>query len=487
MPTTLGGRLVGTIVLLAVVMSLVTIGVDLAITSASAGAAGLPRTLSGILLLSACVAGLVATSSGILLGVYLSGSLRRPLESMVEHVKTEGNRALEGAEYTREEIMRDASLPLEFIELGDVVDDLLERLTERQAELREQVRLTREAEEVLSVVVNESREAKLLLQDGRVVLANPAAELAFGHPPRTLIGAALAELLLDAVMSEDDSAGVDPAAALERALTEPVTLRLHRDDGSPRWYALEALRQADSRDDRVLLTARDVTEELLLHRIRSEIMALVSHDLRTPLAVVVGYLDLLRRPLSDIERVRAIDAAKRDAERMADMLEDLLSAAHAEELLAPAAFVPVPLADLADDVVASLATTHTGRQLRVEAACRPFVLGDEKRLRQALVNLVINAFKFSPADTEILVGLAAEGEHVRLSVTDHGPGVPPSERERVFDRFARLDVTPSDASGFGLGLYIVKIISENHGGRVAVEETPGGGATFVIELPATAP
>jgi two-component system OmpR family sensor kinase len=110
------------------------------------------------------------------------------------------------------------------------------------------------------------------------------------------------------------------------------------------------------------------------------------------------------------------------------------------------------------------------------------VLGEEKRLRQVLVNLVTNAFKYSPEPAPIEVQVTCDDSHVFLRVVDHGPGVPAEERDRVFERFARLD-GGSARPGLGLGLYIVRIISENHGGCVRVEETPGGGATFVVELP----
>jgi two-component system OmpR family sensor kinase len=167
---------------------------------------------------------------------------------------------------------------------------------------------------------------------------------------------------------------------------------------------------------------------------------------------------------------------------MADLLEDLLSATRAEELLAPSELVPTPIGQLADEVVGSLAPTHAERKLLLDAECDPVVLGEEKRLRQALLNLVTNAYKYSPEPDPIVVRVRCDTEHAYLEVIDHGPGIPAEDRDHVFERFARLE-NGAGRPGVGLGLYIVNIISHNHGGTVRVEETPGGGATFVIELP----
>jgi signal transduction histidine kinase len=268
-----------------------------------------------------------------------------------------------------------------------------------------------------------------------------------------------------------------------KALGGPTVIYLDTPDAPGRWYVVQVQRHADDFHNRILITLRDVTEERRLQQVRSEIVSIVSHDLRTPLAVVVGYLDLLRRPMSEEDRLKALDAAKRSAGRMADILEDLLSATRAEELLAPASLVPVPLAALAEDVVSSMAPTHTDREFAVAAECRPVVMGDEGRLRQALVNLVTNAFKYSPDGSPVSVNVTCGADRAQLAVEDAGTGVAEGDRLRIFERFARLEGDREHQAGAGLGLYIVRIVSENHGGHVSVEESSLGGARFVIDLP----
>jgi signal transduction histidine kinase len=486
MPASLAGRLIGTVVLLAFFMSGVAVIVEVALLGARSGS-GFVAAVRDSSVLATVLAGLVALCAGVLLGLVITSAVRKPVERMVDHVKSEGYRALDEAEYASDGVMQDPSLPIEFVELGAVVDELLGQLATRQAELRSAISAAEDAEEALAVVVDESLEAKILFEASRVRLANPAAALALGPSPEALAGQSLAEIFRGVLIRDEDGSRLDPAAVLERAFERPVTVILERADMVQRFYVLVATRLHDSPIERILLTARDVTEEMRLQRIRSEILELVSHDLRTPLSVVVGYLDLLRRPLSDCERTRAIDAAKRDTGRMADLLEDLLSATRAEELLAPAALLPVSLADVAEEVVASLAATHVSREILVDVRERAVVLGDERRLRQALVNLVTNAFKYSPTDSPVTVRLETDADRVLLSVVDHGPGVPDSERDHVFERFARLERTAKERPGVGLGLYIVRTIAENHGGSARVTATPGGGATFVIDLPAAGP
>lgn len=470
LPDTLGGRLVVTVVLLTLTTAFITVAIDTALSP------------GGVTDTATILSGLAAVMTGIVLGLLLTRLIGRPVARMIGHIRDHGRLPDDDLPYVEEGIAEDRTLPLEFRELGGVVEDLVSGIRQRQSELSQAARVAMSAEETLAAVVNESSELKIVLDADSVVIANPAAALALARPQTALVARTSAEAFADIAIHTDDGTPIALAGLLERALERPTMVSLAGADQPERWYIFSAVRRQDDDHDRTLISARDVTEERRLQSIRAEIVSLVSHDLRSPLAVVIGYLDLLRQPLSVEDRDRAIDSAKRNAGRMADLLEDLLSATRAEELLAASALVPVAVGTLASEVVESLAPMHAERQILFEPECEPIVLGEEKRLRQVLVNLVTNAFKYAPDTTPIHVRLTCDGGRTSIMVADHGPGIPEADRARVFERFARLENGKS-RPGMGLGLYIVRIISENHGGSARVEETPGGGATFVVDLP----
>ncbi len=439
-----------------------------------------------LMFLSAAVAGLLVAAIGAGLGLFLTDMVRRPVDRMVDGIKTTGAVAIEGTPGTVVEAPDDPMLPDEFREVANVCENLLRQSGVRQSTLEEAARSAERARESLSAIVSESREAKIVMEDGRIIVANPAAAVAFGHPESPMIGRTLAQVLEGSTLTDATGEQLDAESLLRAATLEASPVQLSS-RGQTRWHIAQAVRHSADSHERILFTARDVTEEHRLHDVRSEMLSLITHDLRSPLSVVVGYLDLLRQPLGDDDRERALDSAKRSTERMTVLLEDLLSAMRADELLAPTALAPVSVADLAEDVVSVTGPAYPDRQLLLEIDSRPIVSGEERRLRQVLVNLLVNALKYSPDGDPVLMRVACVDSRAIVQVSDRGPGVPPEDRERVFDRFTRLEGTAAGRPGFGLGLYIVRIISENHGGTVRVDENPGGGATFTVELPCSTP
>jgi two-component system, OmpR family, sensor kinase len=210
-----------------------------------------------------------------------------------------------------------------------------------------------------------------------------------------------------------------------------------------------------------------------------------SHELRTPLTSIRGYSEMLRRGAE--ESPADADLARRRIEeesiRMTGLVDDMLVLARLDQGR-PLEQEPVDLQAIATDAVADARAVAPRREINLTSIGRVVVNGDDTRLRQVLGNLVRNALVHTPSQTPIDVNLSTEDSVAKLSVTDHGPGIPPEDVDRVFESFYRADPSRSrDSGGSGLGLSIVSAVVTAHGGHVIVRETEGGGATFEVELP----
>ena len=212
------------------------------------------------------------------------------------------------------------------------------------------------------------------------------------------------------------------------------------------------------------------------------------HELRTPLVSVRGYAELYRMgALESGEQVsQAMERIEKEAIRMTSLVEDLLALARLDERR-PLELTPLPLNDLASDAALDTMAQAQDREVRViEDASAPVVVGDEHKVRQVMTNLIGNALSYSPDGTPIEIAVSSDAERgvACFEIIDHGEGIPEQFRKKIFDRFWRADNSRNrETGGSGLGLSIVQSIVAAHGGSVLATETPGGGATFRVELP----
>ncbi|HEY9306860.1 MAG TPA: HAMP domain-containing sensor histidine kinase [Microbacterium sp.] len=206
----------------------------------------------------------------------------------------------------------------------------------------------------------------------------------------------------------------------------------------------------------------------------------VRHELKTPITIVRGHLELMN-PLDAADVASARDIGIAELDRLTRLVEDidLLATAEADSTTLAA----VDLASLTARV-GELVAVIPGHVWTIEAVADGDTIGDQDRLLQAWLQLADNAAKYTPLGSPIEIGSARDLEGARLWVRDHGPGIPPDERTRIFRRFDRAHVKRS-VGGSGLGLAIVDAIAKGHGGHCVVTDTPGGGATFTIHLPPT--
>ncbi len=314
----------------------------------------------------------------------------------------------------------------------------------------------------------------------RIVLANSRCREVFGHDPHGLIGRSLATLVPDARRTGHSG---------QRRLD----LVAVREDGA-RFAAEVALSPIELEGTRyTAMTVRDVSEHHRLQqeadRMRDDLVATVSHELRTPLTSIVGYTELLMDlPAQDLSPTarRLLDVVARNATRELRLVDDLLTLAFLGQDQMPVVLGPVDLGQ----VVRAAAEAGEGQARRrgltveVDVAGVAPVRGDVERLAQVVDNLLANAVKFTPSGGRVDLRVLDGGDAAVLEVADTGPGVPPDDLERIFDRLYRTaDAVSAHVPGAGLGLPIVRAIIEAHGGVVEAFSTPGNGTLVRARVP----
>jgi signal transduction histidine kinase len=223
-------------------------------------------------------------------------------------------------------------------------------------------------------------------------------------------------------------------------------------------------------------------------RQREDLLHVVSHDLRAPLAALVGQAQILRRRAADDAWTAArADAILRAANRMDAMVEDLVDAARFESGSLHVKLEKVDLRDYLDELLGRMGTSLDVDRVRISlpGSDRITVHVDPRRLERVLLNLLSNALKFAP-DGIVRLEVERRDGWVAISVIDEGPGIDAEDARHLFTRYYRGRRAPS-VDGVGLGLYGARLLVEAHGGRIVVKSTPGQGATFRVELPAALP
>jgi heavy metal sensor kinase len=215
-----------------------------------------------------------------------------------------------------------------------------------------------------------------------------------------------------------------------------------------------------------------------------------SHELRTPLAVIRGIGEIqLNQPHTPEESRDAIGSILEEVDRLTHLVDTLLRLSHGDAGTIRLSPAPVDLGLLARDVVSSLAilAEERAQRLVVDAPHAVSIVADRLLLREALANIVDNAIKYGPQGTQVAIRVRRHADRAVVEIADQGPGIAAEHRERIFDRFFRIDEARSrDGGGAGLGLAIAKWAVDVNGGTISVQDAPGGGAVFRIDLPAAA-
>ena len=360
-------------------------------------------------------------------------------------------------------------------QLGRTLDDAARQLARRVADL-EQAR--RRTEAILAGMI----EGVMVVDaEGRLQLVNASARQLLALPMSGVDVQAPGPPYLHVIRHPGIAAQFE--AALAGAAPEPGQIVLSTGE-------IVTARAVPLADGGAVLVLHDITRLRQADQMRRDFVANVSHELRTPLTAIRGYAEALRDealPPGDRERFLAI--IDRHTGRMTRLVQDLLRLARIEGGQEPVVPASCQVETVFAGIVADLRPRLASRRQRVETAVGAgagTVVTDAAKLEEILRNLIDNASAYAPEDTDIRLEAAIDGDELVLRVLDRGPGIPPADLSRIFERFYRVDAARSrESGGTGLGLSIVKHLTERLGGRVMAANRPGGGAEFIVRLPRT--
>jgi len=272
---------------------------------------------------------------------------------------------------------------------------------------------------------------------------------------------------------------VDPQ---ELTLRVGTFVRLRQQDQRIR-QQLDTLRERDA-------TIQKKVEELRqLDVIKDDLVAMMVHDLRNPLAGIVGFLDMVASDIDD-ERLRSdADMALRASGRLREILDDMLHVRMLESGTVQLHREMIQAGVLVEDAIKSVWGAARARGVQVSAVVdedQLYVDADAKLVRRAVENLLSNAVKYSPSGACVSTSVSPVGSDVRIEVADRGSGIPDAMKSQLFEKFGSIEAARGDERrGFGLGLYLVKMVASAHGGRASVRDRKSGGCAFGLFLPNT--
>lgn len=280
-----------------------------------------------------------------------------------------------------------------------------------------------------------------------------------------------------------------------RALAGETVRGLHLRTEDPEtgrrgWVSASAapIRGAEGRIEGAVLTFSDETSVYRLQEERDDLLRAITHDLRTPLNAIYMQAHAVERGLGGPER--AVERGRsmlKSCERMSQMLQDLSDSAQLEAGRLHLLPQPIDVAGLARELLDRLRGGLDVDRVRLAAdAGAPAAMADPRQLERIFVNLVSNALKYSPPQTEVEVRVTRADDGVELAVADHGVGITPEDQVHLFERWFRAKGTRRP-EGLGLGLYITRLLVEAQRGRIRVESSPGQGSIFRVILPVARP
>jgi signal transduction histidine kinase len=336
----------------------------------------------------------------------------------------------------------------------------------------------------LETVFMETTDGIILAEtSGKIILANAAARVLFSKKDAGTLAAAFAGFSIapafDEIVSKHSGSSrfraerKDPKLLILAGLAAPVQQEelLKR----PAW----------------LWVFRDKTDDWQEQRLKSDFLSLISHKLRTPLTAILGFSDILRRELKSQDGENSLlmpaETIHSQAGKLSSLVDKLLRYVHLENPQAPTERKPCALAAISEEAVSALSfwLKENKALVKISKQTEGEILGDPAKLREAVKNLLENAVKFDlKPEKTVLIEIGAQGDKIQLCVEDKGPGIPPEDQAKLFNRFHQIEGSfTGQIEGWGLGLPFVKKVVESHGGTIELDSRLGQGTRVICRFP----
>jgi two-component system phosphate regulon sensor histidine kinase PhoR len=365
------------------------------------------------------------------------------------------------------------------------IDSLIEAMNQMAGQLEDRLNtIVRQKNELTAVLSSMAEGIIALDMDERIISVNKAAARFFEDLPQNLLNRSIPEAIRNPVLQKF----INRALSSKENLEEDITLYQR---GERILYVHHTpLEDAAGQRTGILVVMNDVTHLRKLENMRKDFAANVSHEIKTPLTAIKGFVETLRttEDVDQQETQRFLSIIEKHVNRLTAIIEDLMKLSKIERQ-DEASEIYLEESSVKSVILSAIQTCREktdAKNITVDLVCPEDLRArfDSRLMSQALVNLLDNAINYSSEKSEIQISAALKGQELMISVQDHGIGIPREHLSRLFERFYRVDKARSrELGGTGLGLAIVKHIAHAHGGRVTVDSIFGKGSTFSLHLP----
>jgi two-component system sensor histidine kinase VicK len=356
-----------------------------------------------------------------------------------------------------------------------------------QESLIAKLRLAEERSAILAAIVDSSDDA-IISKDlnGIITSWNRSAERLFGYTQDEMIGLSILKLIPTDRLQEEPEiiAKIKAGQRVKHFETKRLTNQGNLIDVS---LTISPVINPAGKIVGISKIARDITDKKLEEQRKNDFIAIVSHELKTPLTSMRSYVQLALRKArdrADAFTISVLDRADNQTRKMTTMIQDFLNLSRLEEGKMSLNCTDFSLAEVMKEIVEDAVTLAPSHHISYEPSITAFIKGDREKICQVLTNLIGNAVKYSPERSTVTIKCKTEDDQVVFSISDEGYGIGPADQLRLFERFYRVrDDRQHHVAGFGIGLYLVAEILKLHGSEIEVQSELNQGSTFSFSLP----